>query len=240
MKAAVSLNSSTGDRRPSNDSTCPGSQASTEDWLPFLLPSTLSACSDGDASETSWEPCDVSEHGEHEIPHPGSNFLPSVPPSNLVARADTSSMLSGDKDHEPFHSQRSSRRSSVAPTVDVVRPVGTTANIVGSAAPAWHYALAPVSAVGGAVGAVAGGYQVWEGLSAPSGITDPHLVTKGSITAGVGATCMGLGLAAAAAPACFVAALGLGIVGLGAATTVDATMDGLCPHCRDYGPVKLH
>jgi len=128
--------------------------------------------------------------------------------------------------------------TATAANADALRATGTAANIVGAAAPAMHFALAPFSAVGGAVGAVAGAYQLHEGLSAPSGITDPHLVTKGSVTAGVGTTCMALGIGAIGAPWLFVPALVLGTAGLGFATYTDATMGGLCPHCRDYGDVE--
>jgi hypothetical protein len=43
---------------------------------------------------------------------------------------------------------------------------------------------------------------------------------------------MGLGVAAFWFPPAFFAAIGLGVAGLVGATTVDATMDGLCDECR--------
>lgn len=125
-----------------------------------------------------------------------------------------------------------SKRESVSSTGDMVRASGTCANIVGTAAPALHTVLSPFSVVGGVVGAASGAAQLRAGLSSESGLTDPHLVTKGAVTATVGTTCVALGVAAAALPACFAIALGLGVTGLGVATTLDATMDGLCDECR--------
>lgn len=175
----------------------------------------------------------VAEHGEVAGPHSAADFMPSTPQSDLYMRAETGLTVSSNKDDEQAEDGGASL-ADVTARADIMRASGTAANIVGSAAPALHYALAPFSAVGGAVGAAAGLAQLHEGLSAPSGLTDPHLVAKGSVTASVGTTCMALGLGAAAVPGLFVAALVLGIAGLGAATTVDATMDGLCPQCRDH------
>jgi hypothetical protein len=124
-------------------------------------------------------------------------------------------------------------RQSLARNADVMRASGTTANILGTAAPVLHFAMAPVSAVAGAVGAVSGATQLYSGLSTPSGAVDPHLVTKGAVTTGVGATCAGLGLLASVFPPLFAVALGLGVTGLAAATTIDALMDGLCDECRE-------
>jgi len=117
---------------------------------------------------------------------------------------------------------------------DATRASGTTANLIGSVAPWLHAPLSPVSAVGGAIGAVSGAMQLHQGLS--SEVIDPHLVTKGGVTTGVGSICMALGLASAAFPVLFPVSLAIGAVGLGLATGVDASMDGLCPACRDAAP----
>jgi hypothetical protein len=124
-------------------------------------------------------------------------------------------------------------RQTLASYADAVRASGSCANIVGTAAPALHTPLAPFSVVGGAVGSLSGAKQFYNGISTPSGVVDPHLVTKGAIATGVGASCMVLGAAAAAFPPFFAVALGLGVTGLAAATTVDIFMDGLCDECRE-------
>jgi len=168
-----------------------------------------------------------------------AEFVPFIAASEIetcstcTSLTDTPLLISEDKDNSKCLEVVS--MNDMAPRADVVRVSGTCANILGAAAPALHYVLAPVSAVGGAVGASAGFAQLREGLSAPSGITDPHLVTKGGVTASVGTTCMALGIGSAAVPGLFIAALVLGVCGLGAATTIDATMDGLCPHCTNDG-----
>lgn len=133
--------------------------------------------------------------------------------------------------------KKSGRRPSIqvqeiAVRADVVRATGTCANVVGSMAPLGHVVLAPFSVLGGAVGVSAGAAQLHEGLSAPSGNVDPHLVAKGAVTTGVGTTCMLMGAGAAMFPYLFVGALAVGVAGLGAATAIDATMDGLCESCR--------
>jgi len=117
---------------------------------------------------------------------------------------------------------------------DATRASGTTANILGSVAPWLHSPLSPVSALAGAIGAVSGAVQLHQGLS--SEVIDPHLVTKGGVTTGVGSVCMALGLASAAFPVLFPVSLAIGAVGLGVASGVDASMSGLCPACRDAPP----
>lgn len=68
---------------------------------------------------------------------------------------------------------------------DVVRGVGTCANLTGALAPAAHVVCGPFSAVAGAVGTYSGGCQLHNGLNTPSGIVDPHLVSKGGVTTAV-------------------------------------------------------
>jgi len=125
------------------------------------------------------------------------------------------------------------RRDSLKQYADALRATGTTANLTGTVLPSLAHALGPVSAVGGVCGVAGGISQLWQGLSLPSGRTDPHLVAKGAVATSVGVTCTTLGAAATVlgAPA-LIAALGLGIVGLGTVTTIDATMDGICLDCR--------
>lgn len=127
-------------------------------------------------------------------------------------------------------------RQDIAVHADAVRAIGTAAKITGSVAPVLRVGLAPFSVVGGAVGAVAGAVQLHRGLDTESGLVDPHLVTKGGVTATVGTTCMALGVGAAFAPGggLFVAALVLGVTGFATATAVDCTMDGLCENCRQH------
>jgi len=123
-----------------------------------------------------------------------------------------------------------------APAFDSMRAMGTMANITGSVAPVVAHIAAPVSMVGGVCGIVGGVKQLIEGLSMPSGILDEHLVAKGSVTTGVGSTCAALAVGAAviplAAPPLILTALCVGVAGLGTATVLDASMDGLCPECR--------
>lgn len=69
-------------------------------------------------------------------------------------------------------------------------------------------------------------------------MVDPHLVTKGGVTATVGTTCMALGVGAAFAPGLFVVALVLGVTGLATATAVDCTMNGLCENCRQHAQTE--
>jgi len=142
------------------------------------------------------------------------------------------------KEEEKIEEQKMGRRKSVpmqeiAVHADVVRATGTAANVVGSVAPLGHVMLAPFSVLGGAVGVSAGAAQLHEGLSAPSGTVDPHLVAKGAVTTGVGTTCMMMGAGAAVFPSLFLGALAVGVAGLGAATAIDATMDGLCDSCKE-------
>jgi len=142
------------------------------------------------------------------------------------------------KEEEKTEEQKMGRRKSVpmqeiAVHADVVRATGTAANVVGSVAPLGHVMLAPFSVLGGAVGVSAGAAQLHEGLSAPSGTVDPHLVAKGAVTTGVGTTCMMMGAGAAVFPSLFLGALAVGVAGLGAATAIDATMDGLCDSCKE-------
>lgn len=118
-------------------------------------------------------------------------------------------------------------------TCDAVRASGTVANITGILAPAAHVALGAVSCVGGVVGASAGLAQLNQGLNTPSGKKDPHLIAKGSVTTGVGATCMVIGACATAVPPLFFVAAGLGAAGLGTAIALDANVDGLCLDCRN-------
>merc|ERR1719199_2028486 len=115
--------------------------------------------------------------------------------------------------------------------------MGTTADVVGSVLRCG--ALAPVSVVAGAVGATSGMIQLRKGLTAPSGVTDPHLVTKGSFAAALGTSSVALGVAAAAAPVLFFVALGLSVCSVTIATTLDATMNGLCAECRENIPLDL-
>jgi len=115
---------------------------------------------------------------------------------------------------------------------DTLRASGTASNVIGSIAPVMSSVCAPVSVVGGIVGAAGGVMQLQQGLYMPSGRVDPHLVTKGSVATGIGATCMTLGVCAFACPPLFLVALGLGIGGLGANTYMDANLDGLCHDCR--------
>lgn len=115
---------------------------------------------------------------------------------------------------------------------DVVRMTGTVANWTGMALPTAAHYLSTVSAVGGLVGASCGAAQLHQGLSMPSGVKDPHLITKGGVTSAVGGTCMMLGAAASAWPALFYGAAGLGLVGLMTAVSIDRKVDGLCLACR--------
>eukprot|EP00429_Kryptoperidinium_foliaceum_P055649 CAMPEP_0176100954 /NCGR_PEP_ID=MMETSP0120_2-20121206/50636_1 /TAXON_ID=160619 /ORGANISM="Kryptoperidinium foliaceum, Strain CCMP 1326" /LENGTH=286 /DNA_ID=CAMNT_0017435005 /DNA_START=36 /DNA_END=894 /DNA_ORIENTATION=- len=115
---------------------------------------------------------------------------------------------------------------------DTMRAFGTTANIVGTLIQEASMVCSPISVLGGTIGLVGGATQLYQGLATASGNVDPHLVTKGGITASVGGTCMILGACAVAAPPLFAVALGLGVTGLGAATLVDSIMHGLCPECR--------
>jgi hypothetical protein len=81
--------------------------------------------------------------------------------------------------------------------------------------------------------------QLHAGFTQPSGLTDPHLVAKGSITTGVGATCAALGATAACSAHLaylFVVAFCLGVSGLTAATAVDANVAGLCSKCSEQPP----
>lgn len=118
-------------------------------------------------------------------------------------------------------------------TCDAMRASGTCANLAGMAAPVAHVACGAVSAVGGVVGATAGAMQLHQGLKTPSGKCDPHLVAKGSVTTGVGATCMVIGACASVCPPLFFVAAGVGAAGLATATSLDANMDGLCLECRN-------
>lgn len=139
-----------------------------------------------------------------------------------------------DETSSPEKSKESRRLSTgVAMSADVVRASGTTANAVGSAMQAVSPALTSLSVAGGVVGTASGAYQLHQGLSTPSGLTDPHLVAKGGVTTTVGSTCMILGVGAMWAPGLFLAALGLGMFGLGAATAIDMNVDGLCEKCRE-------
>jgi len=140
-----------------------------------------------------------------------------------------------DKSNEEAKNNGEAKKDDFRVIADATRASGTTANVIGSVAPALHAALSPLSAVGGALGAVSGAIQLHKGLS--SEVIDPHLVTKGGVTTGVGSVCMALGLASAAFPVLFPVSLAIGAVGLGVATTVDANMDGLCPACRDAAPL---
>merc|ERR1712129_343692 len=116
---------------------------------------------------------------------------------------------------------------------DALRATGTTANITGSALPMVAYALGPVSAVGGICGTAGGVSQLSQGLSIPSGHVDQHLIAKGAVTTTVGVTCTALGaLATVFGSPMLVAALGLGVLGLGTSTTIDANMNGICLVCR--------
>merc|ERR1712232_636356 len=146
------------------------------------------------------------------------------------------------------------RRSSYTIAADTARATGTLANVTGAAshlaasgispaiAPIGSAAVssasmlahvcAPLSVVGGAVGMASGVSQLHCGLTAPSGNIDPHLVTKGGVTTGVGGTCMMLGVGAIFVPVLFFVALGLGVGGLATATMIDASMSGLCSECR--------
>jgi len=128
---------------------------------------------------------------------------------------------------------------------DMARMTGTIANWTGMALPQASHCLAPVSSVGGLIGASCGAAQLHQGLTMPSGVNDPHLITKGVVTTAVGGTCMMLGAAASAWPVLFYGAAGLGLVGLATAITVDAHMDGLCRACRGcegdpVAPVKVN
>jgi len=129
-------------------------------------------------------------------------------------------------------SQPTSQVDQARTKCDVARMTGTLANWTGMAVPAAAHYLGCVSAVGGLVGASCGACQLHQGLSMPSGIVDPHLITKGAVTSAVGSTCMMLGAAASSFPALFYGAAGLGLTGLLSAITIDAHMDGLCPECR--------
>jgi len=126
---------------------------------------------------------------------------------------------------------------SMGSYADAARAVGATANFTGTVAPALAHAVAPFSAVGGVCGTVGGVCQLVEGVSTPSGLVDPHLVAKGSVTASVGTICTSLGLFAAAVPFAagplILSALGLGVAGFSTATYLDANMSGLCQECRD-------
>lgn len=116
---------------------------------------------------------------------------------------------------------------------DMTRATGTAANIAGTVAPYLSQVCAPVSAVGGVVGIAGGAAQLHRGIATASQVMDPHLVTKGTITTGTGGICAALGVTSLFVPALFPVTLAIGFLGLGAATTVDATMDGLCSSCRD-------
>jgi hypothetical protein len=157
----------------------------------------------------------------------------------IAEDADRSTTCSTSSDDELEDNPVSARRRASA-TGDMVRASGTVANIVGTAAPALHYFLSPFSVFGGVVGAASGAAQLHEGLSTESGVADPHLVTKGAVTATVGTTCCALGLGTIALPGLFAVALVLGATGVGVAFTVDATMDGLCDECRHGSKAKEH
>jgi hypothetical protein len=178
--------------------------------------------------ELDYEPSISATHGDTSK---GPRSIDSLPSISTCAGTDTDSLASSTEDDDELAMEHQS--TGLAAHADVMRATGTAANMLGSAAPFLHFALAPVSAVGGAVGAASGCAQLHQGLSMPSGVTDPHLVTKGSVTAGVGTTCMALGMGAVVVPGLLLGALVLGMTGLGVATTVDYTMDGLCPHCRE-------
>jgi hypothetical protein len=116
---------------------------------------------------------------------------------------------------------------------DALRATGTTANITGTALPMVAKMLGPVSAVGGICGTAGGVSQLSQGLSLPSGHKDQHLITKGAVTTTVGVTCTALGaLATVFGSPMLMAALGLGVLGLGTCTTIDANMNGICLACR--------
>lgn len=179
--------------------------------------------------------CDIA--AEHNLLEP--NLVDRMPKdyTDLMSEASTEAPPQDVATGEASHSWASKKKISlqrIAAHADVVRATGTAANVLGTAAPVLHVALAPFSVAGGCVGAVSGAAQLRKGLSTPSGIVDPHLVTKGAVTTSVGSCCMGLAAAASVFPGIFPVALSLGLVGLGVATTVDANMDGLCEHCRDY------
>mmetsp|Transcript_97704 Transcript_97704/g.244853 ORF Transcript_97704/g.244853 Transcript_97704/m.244853 type:complete len:291 (+) Transcript_97704:67-939(+) len=118
---------------------------------------------------------------------------------------------------------------------DIIRAMGTTANVTATAASQVTLVCqicSPISAFAGIVGFSSGLSQLLQAML-PSGTIDPHLLVKGSITTGVGGSCMVMGALACVHPILFMVALGLGLTGLGAATAVDATVDGVCPACRD-------
>lgn len=148
--------------------------------------------------------------------------------ADSIDRSSSAEDISTDK----IGSDPRNRIDQARTRADVARMTGTIANWTGMAVPAAAPCLGSVSAVGGLVGASCGAAQLHQGLSMPSGINDPHLVTKGGVTSAVGGTCMMLGAAASYAPTLFFAAAGLGLAGLGAATAADAYMDGLCVTCR--------
>jgi len=126
-----------------------------------------------------------------------------------------------------------STRDDLRRYADALRATGTTANITGSALPMVAHLLGPVSAVGGICGTAGGVSQLSQGLSLPSGHKDKHLIAKGAITMTVGVTCTALGgLATVFGSPMLMAALGLGILGLGTCTTIDANMNGVCLPCR--------
>eukprot|EP00440_Ansanella_granifera_P043230 gb/GFBE01046865.1/.p1 GENE.gb/GFBE01046865.1/~~gb/GFBE01046865.1/.p1 ORF type:complete len:326 (+),score=68.09 gb/GFBE01046865.1/:1-978(+) len=134
---------------------------------------------------------------------------------------------------DEVNSEALSPVDSLRQYADTIRASGTVANVTGSLAPALATSLAPVSAFGGVVGAAGGISQLTQGLSMPSGNVDTHLVAKGTVTTGVGATCAVLGAMATVVGApLLIAAVGLGAAGLGAATVLDANMNGLCLECR--------
>lgn len=119
---------------------------------------------------------------------------------------------------------------------DVFRVAGTTAKLTAACGES-HLMCGPLAVAGSAVGLTAGCTQLRRGLSTPSGLIDRHLVTKGAVVTGVGATnvCICVKATLMACPHLFAAALALSVVNAGVASTLDTHMNGLCSACRE-GP----
>jgi len=124
-------------------------------------------------------------------------------------------------------------RDEVRRYADALRLTGTTANITGSALPMVAPMLGPVSAVGAMCGTAGGISQLSQGLTLPSGHVDQHLITKGAVTTTLGVTGTTLGtLATVFGSPMLMAAVGVGVIGLGTYMTIDANMNGICLACR--------
>lgn len=125
---------------------------------------------------------------------------------------------------------------------DLARAAGTSAKVAGCAGESGHL-CGPLSLAGSAFGLAGGISQLHRGMTAPSGLKDPHLLTKGSVTTGIGSANVCLTakatFCATACPHLFAAALCLSMANTAASSRIDSSMDGLCQACRDCCPTDL-